>query len=61
MSLTYPGPTFNEFTLSLPVAATEVVEACAQVDLLPGVPLSRYDASRPNELLVAVTEVHSKP
>ncbi len=56
----YGGPHFNEFTVSLPVAAGEVVDSSAEKGVVPGVALGRFDAARDNELLVCATEVHSK-
>jgi glycine dehydrogenase subunit 1 len=53
---------FNEFTLSLPKPAAEVVEALAKKRVLGGVPVSRLypnDAALKNLLLVAATETVS--
>ena len=52
---------FNEFTLRLPRAAAEVVEALAARGVLGGVPVSRLvpNAGLDDLLLVASTEVNS--
>jgi len=50
------GPYFREFAIRLPVAAEPFVAAMADRGLLAGIPLSRWYADRPNELLIAVTE-----
>lgn len=50
---------FNEFTVSLPIDATEAIENMTAKQILGGVPLSRLypnDASLKNQMLVAVTE-----
>lgn len=54
---------FNEFTLRLPKAASEVVEELAARNVLGGVPVSRLIPDNPefeNLLLVAVTETCSE-
>ncbi len=49
-------PYFREFAVRLPVAAESFVAAMADHGILAGVPLSRWEPGRPDELLVAVTE-----
>ncbi len=54
---------FNEFTLSLPKPAAEVVEALARRGILGGVPVSRFYPDKPalaNLLLVAASETNSE-
>ena len=51
-----PGPFFHEAVLRLPTSATAVVERLAELRILAGVALGRFDASRENELLVCATE-----
>jgi glycine dehydrogenase subunit 1 len=48
---------FNEFVVELPTPAAPVVEKLAAEGILAGVPLSRFDNSRPNALLIAATEM----
>ena len=56
----FTGPCFNEFVVRLPIPAGDVVDACAVNGVVPGVPLGRFDAVRENELLVCVTEIHTR-
>jgi len=53
-------PFFREFVLRLPGPAADFVRSAQAKRILAGVPLSRFDHSRPNELLVATTEKRSK-
>ncbi len=48
--------TFNEFVVTLPVDAGEVVSRLAERGIAAGVPLGRYFPDRTDQLLVAVTE-----
>jgi len=54
------APFFREFVLRLPGPAERFVQAALGSRILAGVPLVRYDAARPNDLLVAVTEKRGK-
>ncbi|HXF58243.1 MAG TPA: hypothetical protein VN539_00290, partial [Candidatus Saccharimonadales bacterium] len=54
------APYVREFVLRLPGPAIEFVRAAEKKRLLAGVPLGRFDATRPNDLLVAVTEKRTK-
>ncbi len=57
----YQSPTFNEFTLRLKGDASAVVRKLEQeAHLIAGVPLGQFFADRKNELLVAVTEKHTR-
>tara|TARA_B100001750_G_scaffold212415_1_gene194247 strand:+ start:13 stop:903 length:891 start_codon:yes stop_codon:yes gene_type:complete len=56
----FNGPCFNEFVVRLPILGGDVVDACAANGVLPGVPLGRFDTDRENELLVCVTEIHTR-
>ena len=56
----YGGPHFNEFTIALRRDADEVVSACAERGVVPGVALGRFDPARCDQLLVCVTEVHTR-
>jgi len=58
--IAYPGPTFNEFLVEAPEPAGPLLERLAARQILGGVPLSRWDASRPNAFLVAATEMNRK-
>ena len=54
------APFFKEFVLEVPIAADDLVARCRPHGIVPGVPLSRFYPSRPNELLVAVTETATR-
>ena len=56
VQLAHRQPFFNEFVLRLPMAAEAVVERLIEWGFLAGVPLSRWEPSRANDLLVCVTE-----
>jgi glycine dehydrogenase subunit 1 len=56
----YSGPTFNEFLVEGPETAASLLNRLAARGILGGVPLSRWDASRPNAFLVAATEMNQK-
>jgi glycine cleavage system P protein (glycine dehydrogenase) subunit 1 len=55
------GPFFREFVIRLPREAEKLVERIFENhQILAGIPLSRFDETRPNDLLVAVTEKRSQ-
>lgn len=54
------SPSFNEFTVSLPKNAADVVEAMILRGFAAGFPLGRYYTGMDNYLLVAVTEKRTK-
>lgn len=54
------APTFNEFTVRLPVDAAECVGRMIERGFAAGFPLGRYFAGLENHLLVAVTEKRTK-
>ncbi|MBF0486085.1 MAG: aminomethyl-transferring glycine dehydrogenase subunit GcvPA [Candidatus Omnitrophica bacterium] len=54
------SPTFNEFTVSLPKDASDVVEAMIAKGFAAGFPLGRYYQGMEKYLLVAVTEKRTK-
>jgi glycine dehydrogenase subunit 1 len=53
---TYTGPVFNEFVLTLPRPASEVLEALRGKGILGGLDLSRWFPEMRDQVLVAVTE-----
>lgn len=60
-SLSYAGPTFNEFVIrSARITAREAVEHAAKEGLLAGVDLGRFGAEHKHDLLIAVTEKHDR-
>jgi glycine dehydrogenase subunit 1 len=62
-------PTFNEFVVRLPRPASQVVERMLPKGFLAGLPVcalesvrgEAYTRSHPNDLLIAVTEKHTRP
>ena len=54
------GPFFNEFVISLPMDASEVVGKMIDKGYAAGFPLGRYYSNRKNQLLVAVTEKRTR-
>jgi len=54
------APYFREFVLRLPAAADGFLRAALERKILAGIPMSRFDRQRPNDLLVAVTEKRTK-
>jgi len=58
--LAFGGPAFNEFVITCPGDAEELISRLEAEDILAGIPLSRYFPDRNNQLLVCVTETHSR-
>jgi glycine dehydrogenase subunit 1 len=54
------SPTFNEFTVKLPIDAGECVGRMVDLGIAAGFPLGRYYPGMENYLLVAVTEKRTK-
>jgi glycine dehydrogenase subunit 1 len=54
------SPTFNEFTVKLPIDAGECVGRMVELGFAAGFPLGRYYEGMENYLLVAVTEKRTK-
>ena len=59
-SIPFSAPTFNEFVVRGPRAASEVLESARSAGVIGGLPLSKYYSGRENEFLVCVTETSSK-
>jgi len=60
-SLPFSGPFFNEFVVRAPVEASPLLDRLAhQEGIDGGIALARFDANRPNEFLVCVTEVNTR-
>lgn len=60
VTLLNAGATFNEFTLSLPKGAAQVVEGLLASGVAAGVPLGSYYAGMDNAIVVTVTEKRTK-
>jgi glycine dehydrogenase subunit 1 len=56
----YEGPTFNEFVIRLPISTDAFLAGMEQEKVLAGLPLSKWDQKRTNDLLVTVTETKSE-
>jgi glycine dehydrogenase subunit 1 len=54
------SPTFNEFTVELPIDAMELVNKLIERNIAAGLPLGRFYPGMDNYLLVAVTEKRTK-
>ena len=54
------SPTFNEFTVHLPVNATVVAEAMIDKGFAAGFPLGKYYEGMEQYMIVAVTEKRTK-
>ncbi len=60
-SLPYSAPFFNEFVVRAPDEATPLLDKLAKEKGIDGgIALSRFDATRPNDFLVCVTETNTK-
>jgi glycine dehydrogenase subunit 1 len=60
VTLLQTQPTFNEFTLLLPLAAAPVAAALLKTGVASGVPAGEYYAGLENGLIVTVTEKRTK-
>ncbi|MFS8085505.1 MAG: aminomethyl-transferring glycine dehydrogenase subunit GcvPA, partial [Acidobacteriota bacterium] len=60
-SLPFSGPFFDEFVVRAPAAASPLLDRIAREKGIDGgIALSRFDASRPNDFLVCVTEMNTR-
>lgn len=60
-SLPFSGPFFNEFLVSAPGdASTLLARLAGEKGIDGGIALSRFDANRPNDFLVCVTETNTR-
>lgn len=53
-------PTFNEFTLNLPVAASDLVEKATQEGWICGFDLGRWNPTWKSKILIHVNELHNE-
>ena len=60
MEIPFSGHTYNEFTLRTPLAASAVLGQLETRNILGGVAVGRFYPDRPNDFLVAVTELHTR-
>lgn len=59
-SIPFASPTFNEFVVRGPRAASEVLETVREKGIIGGLALSKYYGGHDNDLLVCVTETISR-
>jgi glycine dehydrogenase subunit 1 len=60
-SILFTAPRFNEFVVSAPMAAKDLLSRLAsERNITGGLALSRYFTDRPNDFLVCVTELNSR-
>src|SRR2546423_4752336 len=60
-SLPFSAPFFNEFVVRAPAEASPMLDRLAREKGIDGgIALSRFDANRPNEFLVCVTETNTR-
>ncbi len=60
-SVPFSSPTFNEFVVSGPKPATEILEAVCEKGVVGGLALSKYYGGHDNDFLVCVTETNTRP
>jgi glycine dehydrogenase subunit 1 len=58
--LRFPAPTFNEFVLTLDGEPSSILPPLLQAGFVGGLPLKRFYPEMEREVLVCVTEKHSK-
>lgn len=56
----FAGPIYNEFVIRTPVPAREVLRDLERDKILGGLPLADFYPDHENDILVAVTELHSR-
>ncbi len=60
-SLAFDSPKFNEFVVTAPKSADEILSKLSNENkILGGIALSKYYENRPNDFLVCVTETNTK-
>lgn len=60
VTLLKSAPTFNEFTISLPKPANDVVKAMLEVGIAAGMPLGQFFEGSENLMVVTITEKRSR-
>lgn len=59
-SLRFSAPYFNEFVLSCPGPAAQILETLKSHNIIGGLPLSRFYPEMQNEILICVTETTTR-
>jgi glycine dehydrogenase subunit 1 len=60
VELPFSGPIYNELVVRTPFPAEVILEDMEQEKILGGIPLGQFFPDRPNDFLVAVTELHTR-
>jgi len=60
VTLPFSGPVYNEFVIRTPFPAAEILQDLEHEKILGGIELGRFYAGHERDLLVAVTELHSR-
>jgi len=60
VSLKYDQPFFNEFVVTLPLPAKEIIQALLEANIFAGIDLGKHSPEKANDLLIAVTEKRTK-
>ncbi len=60
VTLPFSGPMYNEFVIRTPIAASEILLDLEHEKILGGIPLGQFFTAHPNDILVAVTELHTR-
>ncbi|HUP44741.1 MAG TPA: aminomethyl-transferring glycine dehydrogenase subunit GcvPA [Thermoanaerobaculia bacterium] len=60
VTLPFSAPVYNEFVVRTQFPAAEILADLEHEKILGGVPLAKYFPDRPNDFLVAVTELHAR-
>jgi len=58
--LPFAGPVYNEFVIRTPFAAAEILRDLEHSKILGGLPLGDFYPGFDNDILIAVTELHTK-
>ena len=58
--LPFSGPVYNEFVVRTPYPAAEILADLEREKILGGLPLGQFYKGQDNDILVAVTELHTK-
>ena len=59
-SLAFSSPRFNEFVVSGPRPAAEILQKARGKGVIGGLPLSKYYSERENDILICVTETNTR-
>ncbi|MEO8217185.1 MAG: aminomethyl-transferring glycine dehydrogenase subunit GcvPA [Acidobacteriota bacterium] len=60
VTIAFTGPTYNEFALRTPLRGADLLNRLVTRNILGGVALDRFFPERPDEILIAVTELHPR-